>query len=119
MNDPRRTVLLPEFPHPWRRRLRWAVALFVLGAAAFVGLAGFAYYRAGGSLQSAMNEADALDPGWRLEEIQASWPVVHDAENASVKVANLKRITAGRKIDFSADSVLNDLSPEAQLNERQ
>jgi hypothetical protein len=119
MNDLRRVEAPPESASPWRRRLRWAGALFLLAAAGFAGLVGFVYFRAGGAMQSAFDETDALDPGWRLEDIEASRAAIPDAENAALKVAALKRLMAGRPIDYSADSALTDLPPEAQLNERQ
>src|SRR5438445_13722663 len=35
------------------------------------------------SLQSAMDEADRLDPDWRLEELEAKREVVPDSENSA------------------------------------
>src|SRR4051812_41698586 len=98
MNDSRRTMPPPEPTSPWRR-LRWAAVLGLLAATGFAGLIGFVYYRAGGVMQSAVAETDALDPGWRLEDVEASRAAVPDAENAALRVAALKRLMAGRSIN--------------------
>jgi hypothetical protein len=119
MNNFHRAEPRPLTALPWRRRLRWAGALFLLAAAGFAGLVGFVYFRAGGAMQSAFDETDALDPGWRLEDIEASRAVVPDSENAALKIVTLKTLVAGRPIDNFAFPVLDGLLPEAMLNERQ
>ena len=51
-----------EIQHHDVKYLRWIGVLVLLAGAGFAGLMGFVYYRAGGSLQSAFAETDALDP---------------------------------------------------------
>src|SRR5205823_11785683 len=93
--------------------------LGLLAGAGFAGLMCFGYYPAGGTLQSAFAETNALDPDWRLDDIEAKRAAIPDAENGALKVAVLKRLIAGRSIDGMADAALSDLPPEPQLNERQ
>src|SRR5580704_17843461 len=76
----------PQPASPWRRRLRWVAALALLAATAFAGFIGFVYYRSGGAMQSAFAETEDLDPGWRLDDIEAQRVVVPDAENAALKI---------------------------------
>src|SRR6267378_4265851 len=71
-----------QSPRRWRRRLIVGIVA-VLG----VGVGGFAflfYHEA--DLEQAVAEADRLDPGWRLEEMEAARAAVPDAENGAVLV---------------------------------
>jgi hypothetical protein len=73
----------PEaLPRPrWRRR--W---IGVLLAAVLCFLAPMAYYawHSSRQLEEALREADRLDPGWRLEELEASRAAVADDQNSAL-----------------------------------
>ncbi len=85
------------------------------------------------NLQEAIAEADRLDPGWRLEELEAKREEIPDAENAALCVeaayklfpTNWPSQQLARKADEEdeenvplVDSIF-DLSPEVQLNKEQ
>src|SRR4051794_28999200 len=73
-------------PGRWRRRLLRLGIPLVLAAAAVIGWA----ISATSGLSSAVRDADRLDPGWRLEELEAKRAVYPDAENAAAVIARLK-----------------------------
>ncbi len=76
----------------WKRWIR-IVSIVVL---AIVGLpAGLHFYlrwSAGRNLQYALAEADRLDPGWRLEELEEKREIVPDEENGALKVLAVKEL---------------------------
>jgi hypothetical protein len=85
-------------------------------------------FRSDRALQEAIAEADRLDPGWRLEEIEAKRAKVPDAENSALCVLKvnelLSKLTAQQsaKEQARANHLWNDmsgLSPEVQLTEEQ
>jgi len=47
-------------------------------------------------LQSAIAEADRLDPGWRLFELEAARPEVPDKENSALQVLAAKKVLPAR-----------------------
>jgi ABC-type transport system involved in multi-copper enzyme maturation permease subunit len=81
------------------------------------------------SLRKADAEADRLDPGWRLEELEARRNAVPDERNASLQVPAIPdERTASFKPrwypgkhwpDAGLDLALQDLAPEVQLNDEQ
>ena len=74
---------------PWYRR-RWVLGLLV-AASAPLGLAGIGLLAmtdaARRAERSAVEEADRVDPRWRLADVEADREVVPDAENAATVVA--------------------------------
>src|SRR5713226_8444837 len=74
----------------WKRRLIFAAVFVVLIAA---GLTGWHFYTSlisDKKLQDAIAEADRLDPGWRLEELEAKRAVIPAAENLADHVLAIK-----------------------------
>jgi hypothetical protein len=70
---------------PRRRLPRWAVLLLtvlLLGA----GLFGYVWYASDRALREVEAEADRLDPGWRLADLEAARSPVPDAENSARQV---------------------------------
>jgi hypothetical protein len=71
---------------PRRRRLLWLTlglfAVLLLG----LGVLGYFWYARDRALREALAEADRLDPGWRLAELEAARAAVPDAENAALQV---------------------------------
>jgi hypothetical protein len=82
-------------PKPKRRRWKWtrrlALALVVLLVAAAGGVL-LLYHLAGRDLERALAEADELDPGWRLEELEAKRGVIADEDNAALRVQAIGRL---------------------------
>jgi hypothetical protein len=78
---------LPTHPPPPRRRWKWtrrvaiAVLLLVVVASGTIGLLFFLAQR---EWREAVAEADRLDPGWRLEELEAKRAQIADADNAAL-----------------------------------
>jgi hypothetical protein len=76
-------------------------------------------------LQAAIAEADRLDPGWRLEEIEARRAVIPDEENSARKIILAVRLMEAHvKPGIWVNQIplfneLQTLSPEIQVNERQ
>jgi ABC-type Na+ efflux pump permease subunit len=76
-------------------------------------------------LHQAMATADRLDPGWRLDDLEAKRPQIPDDENGALQVplipaASMIR-TSGSEwwTDVAVRQVLTDLPPQVQLDEQQ
>ena len=69
----------------WKRRFVFAGLLVVLIAGLFVGWHFYTGFISDKELRDAIAEADRLDPGWRLEELEAKRAVISVAENSSRK----------------------------------
>src|SRR5262249_10017696 len=77
---------------PRRRKrliLGTGVLLFIVFGVAWCGLL---YYVSDRRLNLAIAEADRLDPGWRLAELEAKRPVLPDEENAAVRVLAARKL---------------------------
>src|SRR5258707_3970556 len=110
---------------PRPRRIMWpAVGLLVLG------LLGWLFYYcfvADRGVAAAMSEADRLDPGWRIEELQAARPAVSDEENSAPVVLAAEALLPkswpawpARPLDHASfKEELYDLSPCVQLDDEQ
>lgn len=76
------------------RRRKWLavvlVALFLISV-----FYGALYWYMGRPLADAEAEADRLDPGWRLAELDAKRPALGDGENAAWHIAATKRLLPG------------------------
>lgn len=70
-------------------------------------------------LSSAVAEADATDPGWRLEEIEAKRIKPADAENAALVIAQIKQTPLSGTFNNQLDDYLQRLDPPKLLNEQQ
>jgi type II secretory pathway pseudopilin PulG len=80
---------------PSRRRLRvWHLLAIVVLVASALAYGGYAYDRQAQeqALKEAVAEADHVDPGWRLEEIEAARKVIPDERNAALKVIEVRRL---------------------------
>jgi hypothetical protein len=80
---------LQESRSPVRSRLRW-LCLGVIAAIVALAITTGAYlyheHLVEQDLLDAIAEADRLDPGWRLEEMEAARAAVPDAENSAILV---------------------------------
>ena len=69
---------------------------------------------------TALAETDRLDPGWRLEELEARRVKIPDKENSALHILAVKKLMPG---NWGGDPQFNELFAqevsEAQLNEAQ
>lgn len=74
-------------------------------------------------LQEAIAEADRLDPGWRMAQLQAKPAVIPDKQNAAFVVMaaqNLRPIPwPSRTFDAEHRSAIGRIAPPVQLDDRQ
>src|SRR5712672_2468759 len=77
-----------------RPRRRWRFWLLLVGLPVLVlVLSGVGWViRAKSGLQSAIEEADRLDPRWPLEEIEADRATPPPGQNSADKIAGIKRL---------------------------
>src|SRR5262249_32741871 len=126
MSAPQTVQIVPG-RRPYSRRLKLLViaGILVLLLGAAVG-AYFYVARAGEKrLRAAIALADRLDPGWRLEEIEAKRQVISDDENSARKIilavrlmeAHVRPSTWASQIPVFTE--LRGQAPELQLTERQ
>jgi ABC-type transport system involved in multi-copper enzyme maturation permease subunit len=96
--------------------------LFLLPLAAVLGWYGYSHYAAEKSLQEAIANADQLDLGWRLDELEAKRAVIPDEENSMNVVREVKtRLPKdwAENVDVKFYDHFLELAPEKQLTERQ
>jgi hypothetical protein len=76
----------------WRKPLLIALGMLLLVGGTALGLFLYLAGEADARLREAMAEADRLDPGWRLEELEARRPVVPDEENSALLVMRAAKL---------------------------
>jgi hypothetical protein len=65
----------------------WLAIFILAGVGVIAAYGGYLYFFLSGSkVQEAIAEADRLDPGWRLEELQQKQEVVPDEENGALAI---------------------------------
>jgi hypothetical protein len=126
MNGPA-TSTSPTPPQPSRRGRRprlWGVVLLAL--LLLLGWTLFYYLIDDHGLARVVAEADRLDPGWQLEDLEAARATVPDEENSArlvLTAASLLPIPwparPSRLDDLGMDNRLRELSPEVQLDSEQ
>jgi hypothetical protein len=114
----------PEFPPeaPPRKRRRWGCLVVAVLVPTVLLVGGYILLRmrADQELQDAVAEADRLDPGWRLDDLEAARPQVPDQENSALQVtAAAALVPPGWAGAPEFDELFRDLPPERQLNEAQ
>jgi len=83
---------------------------------------GYTHWAAEKSLEEAITNADRLDPGWRLQDLEDKRAVIPDPENSSLLIREVKAHLPenweyARYQKFYEQFV--DLDPEKQLNDEQ
>jgi hypothetical protein len=75
--------------------------------------------------REAVEEADRLDPGWRLADLEAARAVVPDEENSALQVMAASRLMPKnwfpppKESDEYLENVLGEIPPQQCLNEEQ
>jgi hypothetical protein len=117
----------------WKRRFIFAGLLVVLIVGLFLGWQFYTNLLSDKDLRDAVAEADRLDPGWRLEELEGKRAVIPATENSAEEVAAIKKLIKSwpprwmivppeskpTREDPPLVEQLMDLSPEIQLNPEQ
>lgn len=118
------TELIATSARPRRRLWLWSALIAGAGFLIAGSWLGYEWYQ-DRDLQSAIVEADRLDPGWRLADLEAARAEVPDEENAALQVLAAKKLLpAGwfpRPVAgiLSLEDELTSLSPEIPLSREQ
>jgi hypothetical protein len=100
-----------------RRRRWWLFGLLLL--AFLIGGYYWLFYLAHRELDAALAEVDRLDPGWRLEDLEAAREVLPPEQNSAPQVMIARSLFQRKKTGRDKLGLSNGLSPEVQLNEQQ
>src|SRR5262249_31426882 len=110
------------------RRLVYLALFFGLALVALGSWYSYDEFRSDRALQEAIAEADRLDTGWRLEEIEGKRAMVPDTEKSALCVLRVIKLlkssqsaesTEAHEKAFNLSTDISRLSPEAQLTEAQ
>jgi hypothetical protein len=106
-----------------RRRPFW-LKLLVVGLLLLTGvvlLYGYLLLAADRRLREALAEADRLDPGWRLNELEAARAVVPEAENSATVLLAAHRVLPPQNEwpDYQLVEELTQLAPTERLPQNQ
>jgi hypothetical protein len=109
-------------------RRRWYIlGLALLLIAIPAGFVLFIHNQVTGRIREAEAEADRLDPGWRLEELEAARAKIPDSENSALAVIETARLMPPNWLNWTLPAPqgiplyesLQALSPNQQLKEAQ
>ena len=107
----------------WRRRWPRRLGLLLLIALAVpVAYFFFARWSLDADIDRAIAETDALDPGWRLADIEAARKTYRDDENLALHSITVRRMLGKRPspaYEKDYDAIFKDLPAPAQLNVQQ
>jgi hypothetical protein len=102
-------------PPPVRHRWRASLAIMVAVFAALAGVWWYLDWSAERDFQAALAETDALDPGWRLEDMLATRPAIPDERNAYTHLMNVQPAVRGFMLGGSLEKRL-DRPPNVRLH---
>jgi hypothetical protein len=68
--------------------------------------------------QTAVDNADHLDPGWTLDELESKRKDLPDEQNAAIRVLAARKLLPDHWLS-DAETMIDDLPPEVQLNAKQ
>jgi ABC-type transport system involved in multi-copper enzyme maturation permease subunit len=104
--------------HSWRLT---AWFLFFLPLIIGLGWYGYSHFAAERSLEQAIADADRLDPGWRLLELEAKRTIVPYEENSTYVIREVRtRLPGDWEVGRLYDQFqVQGLDPEKQLKDRQ
>jgi hypothetical protein len=86
-----RIRMLPNRWQRWKRRIRTAMLTLLIVVGIPVGVHFYLPWSANRNFQKALAEADHLDPGWRLADLEKSRAAVADSENSALRVLGIKK----------------------------
>ncbi len=110
----------PNVRRRWRKPLLFGALLLLIVVGTPVGLYLYHAGTANRELAEALAEADRLDPGWRLEELEARRAKIADKENSALHIlAIMKLMPDNWRGDPQFYELFEQEVPEAQLNEAQ
>lgn len=120
-------ITLAPAGQPSRKRRWYVLALVLLVMAIPTGFVLFVQYQATSQIRLAEEQADKLDPGWRLEDLEAARARISDAENSALVVIETARLMPPSWINWtlpqgkgsSLYESLQELSPNQQLTDNQ
>jgi hypothetical protein len=94
MNDPTLQTICIPVPAPvrMRKRLIWVCSGVLFFVLACVGVALYLDWQNERELREAEAEADRLDPGWRLQDLEGGHPAVPDTENGALQLLAAARL---------------------------
>jgi hypothetical protein len=113
------TVIAAQRPRRRKRRLVLIVAgLITLLVAALAGLFFYNQHLAETALDEAIAEADRLDPGWRLEDIDKQRTAVPLEQNAAVHIHASATLVSGIVLGLSNDElqIISEEPPQFQID---
>jgi hypothetical protein len=117
MSESSSLAVVPPRTQPfWKRRLVWLSLALLLLFGVLGTVYGIAWVAAQRALQEALAEADRLDPGWRLQDLEAQRAPVPDEENAALQVLTTRRLLPGNWPSPRAYQTTRDLHPPMQLS---
>jgi hypothetical protein len=103
---------------PQKKRHWWIWIVALIGVPIFAAL--FYVVSARSSVNSLIAEIDRLDPGWRLEEIEAKRATYPPEKNAATKIVKIKGLVKqGYNQLYKLEELLSNLDPPALLNQQQ
>jgi hypothetical protein len=106
----------------WRRRLLYGLVILLGLLGPPVGFHVWHAYSSSRELREALEELDGTEPGWRLEDLEASRPTVVYAKNSALVVLAVgAKLPAGwdRDQPFDIPMELAELHPTVRLDEKQ
>jgi hypothetical protein len=124
-DDPISEPATPKRRSPWVRRLIYVALLVILGLLAW---GGYDFLTSDRDLREAIAEADRLDPGWQLDDLESKRATLPAAENSATCILKVKDLletsTAGdsakeRERLFNLWSDLSAIPPETVLTQEQ
>src|SRR6516165_6614633 len=122
-DDPISEPATPKRRSPWVRRLIYVALLVILGLLAW---GGYDFLTSDRDLREAIAEADRLDPGWQLDDLESKRATLPAAENSATCILKVKDLletsTAGdsakeRERLFNLWSDLSTIPPETVLTQ--
>lgn len=107
-----------------RRRIwrRWICRLFVVIVFVIGTRVLWTFLSGRAALREAIEATDALDPGWRLEDLMANRAIVPDADNSAMVIVDAYKLIAPetKPTEFDYDIVSTIIeTPNHRLNDRQ
>jgi hypothetical protein len=116
MNETQAVAVRAAPRRRWRRILIGLAMVILIGAGTY----GYLILRGTWLLNEAIAEAERLDPGWRLADLEAQRALVPDDENGALTVVATRRLLP---LNWSPsprlDKELRSQPPEVQLNATQ